>query len=114
MERVALELLLRLGFVLMIWALKDSLQKMMAGLRDYHLPPAAHCAPQRNPIATPQRLIEPMGWYLDQPIHRYAIIEGRYYRFEFVSPAAIPLRLTSRQRWIEPGIVYTEAADPAR
>ena len=113
MELAAIELLLWLGFALLIWALKDSLQRMESELLDYHFPAIAHCSVQRDRIATPQNLIEPMGWYLDRQIYRYAIIEGRHYRFDYVSPAGMPVRLSNDQRWIAPGLVYVESAVPA-
>lgn len=113
MELAAVELLLWLGFALMIWALKDSLHRMESDLRDYQFPAIANCAVRRELIATPQHLIEPMGWYMDRQIYRYAIIDGRHYRFEHVSPAGMPLRLQDHQRWVAPGLVYTEAPVPA-
>ena len=112
MELVAIEILLWLGFALLLWALKDSLQDIESEFRDYRFPLPAYCSVRRDLIATPQRLIEPMGQYLDEMIYRYAVINGRHYRFDYVCPAGMPFRLDDNQRWIAPGLVYTEAPVP--
>ena len=112
MELAAIELLLWLGFALLIWALKDSLQQMETEFREFHFSAVADRSVRRELIATPQRLIEPMGWYLDRQIHRYAIIDGRHYRFDHISPADMRFTLNDQQRWVAPGLVYTESPVP--
>ncbi len=114
MDLVTIEILLWLGFALMLWALKDSLQDIESQIRDFHTPLSAHGAVRRELIATPQNLLEPMGRYLDQMIYRYAVIDGRHYCFDHVCPASMPVRLKDNQRWIAPGLVYVEAAVPVR
>lgn len=109
MEMVAIELLLWLGFALLIWVLKDSLDQLESELHEYQFPAAAHRAVRRDRIVTPQHLIEPIGHYLDHMIYRYAIIDGRHYCFDHVCPAGMPLCLNDKQRWISPGLVYVEA-----
>ena len=112
MELAALELLLWLGFALLIWALKDSLQRMETEFREFQVSAAADRPARRELIATPQNLIEPMGWYLDRQIYRYAIIDGRHYRFDHISPAGMRFTLNEHQRWVAPGLVYTESPVP--
>ena len=112
MELIAIDLILWLGFGLLLWVLKDSFKKIQSDLRNYRQPlrPRAEAKPAL--IGTPQRLIDPIGHYLDQQIYRYAIINGRHYRFDHVCSKEMAARLTETQRWISPGLVYTEAPLP--
>ena len=113
MEMVAIELILWLGFGLLLWALKDSLQKIESDLRHYRLGRVGSDTLNRIQMAKPQRLMEPMGQYLDQPIYRYAIIDGRHYRSDHVCPRELTTtQLPQTQRWIAPGLIYTEAPLP--
>lgn len=109
MELVAIDLILWLGFGLLLWVLKDSLQNIDTDLRNYRLHRAGQPVNQGTVMTKPQRLMEPMGHYLDQPIYRYAIIDGRHYRFDHVCPRELASRLPEKQRWIAPGLVYVEA-----
>ena len=65
----------------------------------------------RYPV--PQRLLNPIGRYDGQPIHEFAIIDGRQYRFAHVCPTP-ELPSSSRDcahyQWIAPGLVYVECA----
>ncbi len=113
MEMVAVELILWLCFALLLWVLKDSLQNIETELRNYRLGQPGRSATQRIQMAKPQRLMVPMGQYLDQPIYRYAVIDGRHYRFDHVCPKELTTtQLPQTQRWIAPGLIYTEAPLP--
>ena len=113
MELVAIDLILWLGFGLLIWVLKDGLQNIDNDLRNYRMHRTGQHGIQRAGTATPQRLMEPIGHYLDQLIYGYAIIDGRHYRFDHVCPKELATRLPDTQRWIAPGLVYVEAPLPA-
>jgi hypothetical protein len=112
MELIAIDLILWLGFGLLIWVLKDSFKNIQSDLRHYRQPLRPRAELKCDAIATPQRLIDPIGQYLDQPIYRYAIIDGRHYRFDHVCSKEMVTRLTETQRWIAPGLVYVEAPLP--
>ena len=112
MELIAIDLILWLGFGLLLWALKDSFKTIQSDLRNYHQQLRPRAEVKRIAIATPQRLIDPIGHYLDQQIYRYAIIEGQHYRFDYVCSKEMATRLTETQRWIAPGLVYVEAPLP--
>ena len=112
MRTFAIELLLCLSLVLIVWAIKDTLQRLEAELDNDQRQPAPPSTFSRMRFATPQDLFEPMGRYLDQTIYRYAIIDGRHYRFEHVCPASQPIALQATQRWIAPGLVYVESPAP--
>jgi len=112
MELIAIDLILWLGFGLLLWVLKDSFKNIQSDLRHYRQPLRPRAELKCDAIATPQRLIDPIGQYLDQPIYRYAIIDGRHYRFDHVCSKEMVTRLTETQRWIAPGLVYVEAPLP--
>jgi hypothetical protein len=112
MELIAIDLILWLGFGLLLWALKDSFKNIQSDLRHYRQPLRPRAELKCDAIVTPQRLIDPIGQYLDQPIYRHAIIDGRHYRFDHVCSKEMVTRLTETQRWIAPGLVYVEAPLP--
>jgi hypothetical protein len=112
MELIAIDLILWLGFGLLLWALKDSFKTIKSDLRNYRLPLRPRAEAKTSLIGTPQRLIDPIGHYLDQQIYRYAIIDGRHYRFDHVCSKEMVARLTETQRWIAPGLVNIEAPLP--
>jgi len=105
MEIYLIELILWLGFGAIIWALRTSLREMDSEIR---LRETAMVAPPRKaaPGSAVQTLIEPIGRYLDRPIYRYAIIEGKIYHFDHVCPEAQAGQLAVDQKWITPGLVY--------
>jgi hypothetical protein len=71
MELIAIDLILWLGFGLLLWALKDSFKTIQSDLRNYRQPLRPRAEVKRIAIATPQRLIDPIGHYLDQQIRDY-------------------------------------------
>ncbi len=111
MNLMVIEVLLWIGFGLILWAMRDSLMQLESELR-------AHSAARRPPIVAhrpcvPQQLIAPIGQYSGRPIHDYALIDGRHYRFSYVCPADIATRLACNERWLAPGLIYTECPQPA-
>ena len=112
MELMAIDLILWLGFGVLLWVLKDSFKNIQTDLRNHRQPLRPRAEAKPTSIATPQRLIDPIGQYLDRPIHRYAIIDGRHYRFDHVCSKEMAIRLTETQRWIAPGLEYIEAPLP--
>lgn len=113
MELVAIDVILWVIFGLLLWVIKHNVQTMEADLRHYRLHQSREVSARRSEIATPQRLIEPIGRYLGQPIFHYAIIDGKHYRFDFVCPKERMPPLSGSQRFIAPGLVYTEAPVPS-
>ncbi len=119
MELLIIETLLWIGFGFLLWAMRDSLTRIEREVelcegrwRAAHLPQLER-TPTRFPL--PQRLLDPIGQYRGQPIHDYAIIEGRRYRFAYV--CAPPESLTTvcdhpGHQWVAPGLVYVECAAP--
>ncbi len=110
MEIAVIEILLWLGFGLLLWALRESLNSVEVELNA--APPTRRPAPLPPP-SKPQKLVGPIGRYADRPIHEFAIIEGRTYRFECVCPRRDANRLACHQRWVAPGLVYAECAVPS-
>lgn len=114
MEFLVIEILLWVGFALLIWALRESLDHIE---NEFELrgPPSAALAQARRPaqVSRPQQLIAPIGEYRGRVIHDYAIIDGRRYRFAHVCPWSQSGLLPGDQRWVAPGLVYVECAAPA-
>lgn len=110
MDQMIVELVLWTGFGLLIWAMYDSLTRLEAALDSR---PQRHPGLGRVPASVPERLSEPIGEYRGQPIHDFALIEGRHYRFAHVWPHAPSAELDERQRWVAPGLVYFEYSPPA-
>lgn len=108
MEIAIIEILLWLGFGLLLWALRESLNGVELEL---HGPPPGKPVAAALPVASkPQQLLEPIGRYADRIIHEFAVIDGRIYRFECVCARRDATRLGRHQRWVAPGLVYAECA----
>jgi hypothetical protein len=110
MEIAIIEIVLWLGFGLLIWALRESLNGVEIEL--HGPPPAARAKVPLPPASRPQQLFEPIGRYADRIIHEFAVIDGRGYRFESVCPRREARRIEGHQRWVAPGLVYAECALP--
>ncbi len=110
MEIAIIEILLWLGFGLLLWALRESLNGVEIEL--HGPPPARHPAPALPPASRPQHLLQPIGRYAGRIIHEFAVIEGRGYRFECVCARRDASVLKRHQRWVAPGLVYAECALP--
>lgn len=112
MDFLIIEILLWVGFALLIWALRESLSRIETEFELRGPPPAT--SPTRRPaeVSKPQQLIEPIGQYRGRPIHDYAIIEGRPYRFAHICPWGQSANLRGDQRWVSPGLVYVACAAP--
>ncbi len=110
MEIAIIEILLWLGFGLLLWALRESLNGVEIEL--HGPPPPPRAAKALPPASKPQQLFEPIGRYADRIIHEFAVIDGRGYRFECVCPRREATHLAQHQRWVAPGLVYAECALP--
>lgn len=111
MESGLVEFILWVGFGLLIWALRDSLIRAEVQMS---LDPPSNTRPQTKPsnFSSAQRLAEPMGFYLGQTIYRYAIIDGKHYRFDYVCPKGMVDQVGDQTRYVAPGLVYVECAFP--
>ncbi len=112
MDFLIVEILLWLGFALLIWALRDSLIQIENEFELRGPPPASAAKEQPVSASRPQQLIDPIGHYRGRTIHDYAIIDGRPYRFAYICPWTQSGRLDSEKRWVSPGLVYVECATP--
>jgi hypothetical protein len=113
MDFLLIEILLWVGFALLIWALREGLSQLETEFELHGPPPAI--PPVRRPaeVSKPQKLLQPIGQYRGRVIHDYAIIDGRSYRFAHVCPWGQSGKLPTDQRWISPGLVYVECLRPA-
>ena len=107
MEFVIFELFLWAGLIYLFWTLRDNLNQMEAELQKNALVSQGHLA-GHHMYARADRLSERIGTYKDQPIYRYAEIQGKQYQFDFVHPSDDDLVLQDRQRYLAPGLVYEE------
>lgn len=112
MNFLAIEILLWVGFALLIWALRESLSRIETEFELRGPPPGSPPAPRPAEVSKPQQLLDPIGQYRGRVIHDYAIIDGRPYRFAHVCPWNQTARLPRSQRWVSPGLVYVECAAP--
>lgn len=112
MNFLVIEILLWVGFALLIWALRESLSRIEAEFELRGPPPPDPPAPRPAVASKPQQLLDPIGQYRGRVIHDYAIIDGRPYRFAHVCPWNQTSRLPKGQRWVSPGLVYTECSVP--
>lgn len=106
MEIALLEIVLWAGLIFFFWVLKENLGKVETDLEKHE---AERLLAARNKsvpdFKSPERLFEPIGYYRDAPIYRFAIISGRCYCFESVCPIG-PFSLTADQACLQPGLLY--------
>lgn len=105
MDVLLIELLLWAGLLFLFWALKDGLGKVESDMESLGLlSPQGARAAGGSGYARPEKLTEPIGRYQDEPIYRYACIEGRQYQFD---RAAVPNEVfNEEERCMAPGLVY--------
>jgi hypothetical protein len=102
-----IEFLLWIGFGVLLWAIRESMNSVELELKGPPPPPPSPSL--RKPLlraSKPQQLIEPIGRYKDRPIHEYAIIEGQTYRFDHICTQLLASDTAPNQRWVAPGLVY--------
>lgn len=106
MDVLLIELILWAGLLFLFWALKDGLGRVESDMEAFGLlsQPAKAAAGAR--LVRPEKVVEPIGRYKDEPIYRYAYIDGRRYQFDRVSPAIATEVLNEEERCIDPGLVY--------
>ncbi len=114
MSLLVIEIVLWVGFGLVLWAMRQSLVQIESDLHSRGGKSAASVRHARRiPPSWPQQLITPIGKYCGQPIHEYAVIDGRNYRFAHICPVGTATCLAHDQRWIAPGLVYAECCPSA-
>lgn len=116
MDLLLLELLLWGGLLFLLWTLKDSLGKVESDLDSLALLEtgvrSGRCA-QPVRYAHAEKLADEVGTYLNQPIFRYALIDGKTYQFDSVQPpAAIQPMLRADERCLAPGLIYIACESP--
>ncbi len=107
MSLMIVEMLLWIGFGLVLWAMRDDLMQTESELRRSASATSSGRRSGTEP-SQPQRVADPIGQYRGRTIHEYALIDGRHYRFEHVWPHSPAGRLAGNQRWVAPGLVYVE------
>ncbi len=114
MEIVALELILWVGLIFFFWALKDGLGQVESEIETIGLLNKRKPDAQLNEAfcyACPEKMIEPIGSFAGTPIHAYAVIEGKNYRFDHVYPSNKAIFLRQGQCCIAPGLIYMACDD---
>lgn len=109
MDLVLLELILWVGLIFFLWALKDGLGGVELDIetasdgkeRGQRMPPTPA-------FAQPENVLDPIGSYAEHPIYRYAVINGKRYCFDHVLPSGGASHQQEGERWIAPGLVYVE------
>jgi hypothetical protein len=109
MDAVVVELLLWAGLIFFLWVLKDTMGRLESEIERARGPRKRLAAQNHRLVrARVQSLSEPIGSYGGATIYRYAVIDGRTYRFEHVCPCSGEIRLEAHQRCLEPGLLYAE------
>jgi hypothetical protein len=115
MDVLLIELVLWGGLLFLFWALKDGLGRVesdMEALGLFNGPQLAKAA-MRSRFVRPEKMVEPIGRYKDEPIYRYAYIDGRRYQFDRVAPSGANEVLDEEERCMEPGLVYVRCESGA-
>ena len=113
MDLVLLELVCWAGLLFFFWALKEGLGHVESDIESMGLVPnGRHLLPANGPIPfdRPERVEELIGSYRDTQIFRFAVIHGRTYQFDRVSPPDLGMRLEADERCVAPGLVYQECS----
>jgi hypothetical protein len=107
MDVLLIELVLWGGLLFFFWALKDGLGRIENDLEALGLVDGRQrAADATGRYVQPDKVFEPIGRYQDEPIYRYAVINGRDYQFDRVLPNAPQGRLDAGELCIRPGLVY--------
>lgn len=114
MNVMLIELLLWGCLLLFFWALKDGLSNVESDIESMGL--LRRTPPEQAGLrySRPQTVAEPIGSYRDEPIYRYAVIEGRAYQFDRICVGDNAATLNDDERCIPPGLVYLECSDQGR
>lgn len=116
MDAVVVELLLWAGLIFFLWVLKDTMGKLESDIEQSRgVKKSAALCSRPSVRARVQSFSEPIGSYAGATIYQYAYIDGKTYRFEHVCPCEADLKLQPHQRFIEPGLLYSQCGgDTAR
>ena len=105
MHTTLIEIMLWVGFVLPLWALRDSALHVKSVMEQR--PAITQKSPSRRLyFCSPQSLRQPIGHYLGKQIFRYTVIEGQDYCFDYACPQGLLTHLSPGQRYVRPGLVY--------
>ena len=106
METLLIQIVLWIGLVFIFWVLRENLSGVESDIESEALP-GSEMTPlvKSSPFDHAEQLMDAIGTYMENPIYRYAIINGIRCRFAHVMPSGgIPLE--SGQRCLAPGLVY--------
>lgn len=108
MELVLIEIILWVGLAFFLWVLRDNLANVESELQEARALKAREIAARawQRRFVDPEQRVEPIGLYEDTMIHRYVVVDGRRYRFDYVSPPGMTPSIGKDQCCIAPGIVY--------
>jgi hypothetical protein len=108
MEVIVIELFLWAGLIFFFWALKDGLSHVEADIDDLGIFNNKPVTPTLKSVrfVLPERVLDLIGRYQDAPIYQFAVIGGRYYRFDRVCPGGTPMATEDDERFVSPGLVY--------
>jgi hypothetical protein len=109
MELIVIEIFLWVGLIFFFWALKDGLGNVEADIDD---PGKADIHANTRPLTVrrfdqPESVSEAIGCYKDEPIYRYAIIDGQVYQFNHIYPFSTATSIPEGQRCVAPGLIYS-------
>lgn len=107
MDLIVIELLLWAALIFFFWALKDNLGRVEADIEDFGLLRMQTMSQKTaaRGYDRADKLLEPIGHYRDAPIFQYAVIDGRCYRFDHVTPEG-PTAAQEGECCLAPGLIY--------
>lgn len=104
MDLMLIELVLWGGLLFLFWALKDGLGGVESDIESLGIAKDRLLA--ADGYINPEEVSERIGTYRDKAIYRYAVIDGRNYRYDGIRPLHDERRLRENERCLEPGLIY--------
>lgn len=108
MDLVLIELILWVGLLFFFWMLKEGLGQVESDIESLGLMKKKRLFKQETAFCKPEHVVGLIGSYRDQPIYRYAMIQGKTYQFDRVCPPECGMTLDEEERFVAPGLVYQE------
>jgi hypothetical protein len=110
MDAIFIQLVLWMCLIFFFWALKENLERVESDIDAGESSDSGKSdwRSKDSRYVRPEKVIDPIGSYQDAPIYRYAIIEGKRYQFDHVSPSVEQATLPEQQRCLAPGLIYME------
>lgn len=109
MELIVIELFLWAGLIFFFWALKDNLGTIESDIEDLALLGRREnrCSTQSATFARPDKVLDAIGCYRDEPIYQFAVIDGKLYRFDHICPSRHTMcGEQGERRYLAPGLAY--------